>query len=147
MWYESANGGVGRTHLDETRVGTPAVNHTPFNVSHLTRSSSSEEFVQAASCRTTAILGVLCERYGAPHTVGFHPTGSLLREWVRITEGYVRLVGSSLWMELVEQGTHSSALILSIAKDGRPSTYLGILLFDLGGPSFSDEGCENALEW
>ena len=118
MWYESANGGVGRTHLDETRVGTPAVNHTPFNVSHLTRSSSSEEFVQAASCRTTAILGVLCERYGAPHTVGFHPTGSLLRERVRITEGYVRLVGSALWMELVEQRTHPSALILGIAKDG-----------------------------
>ena len=134
------------THLNETWVSTPAVNDTPLDVSHLARSPTSEEFIQAAPRRTATVLWVLCECYGTFHAVGSHPPGSLLGEWTCVTESDVRLVRSGLWMELVKQSAHSGALILGIAKDGGSSTYLAVLFFDLRRPSFGDDGYKNALE-
>ena len=136
-----------RTHLDEARMRPPAVNHAPLNaLPKPARPPLPKQLIQAAPRRAAAILRVLRERHGPPHTIRAHLTRRLLRERACVPERDIRLVRRGGRVQLVEQRGHALALELRVAQDGRAAADRGVLRLDLGRAAPRDEGRDEGLE-
>ena len=134
------------THIDETRMVSPPVNDTPFDVAHLARLAASVELVETAARRAAAVLRVLCERNRAFHTVRLHLPGRLVRERAGVPKRDIALVRRRGRMQFVEQRGHALALDLRVVQDGRAAANVFVLLFDLRCAPFCNQGCQDRLE-
>jgi hypothetical protein len=138
----------GRTYLDEAGVGSPAINNTPFDFRvKFSGFALSEQLVQAASGRTTAILRVLGECYSPFDAVGFHFACSFGSHWPNVSECDIRLVRGGRRVQLVKKAGHTFSLEPSVAKNRRAASDIGILLLNLRGPPLGNVGCKETLEW
>lgn len=126
----------GCTNLDETWVSSPSVDDTPLDVvPHFASFAFPKQFVQAASCRAAAVLGILRKRDGPFHAVLLHLTRGLVRQRFRVTERDVKFVGSCLGVQFIQQGHHACALQLGVPQNRGTASDICILFLDLRGSS------------
>jgi hypothetical protein len=126
-------------YLDKAGMRAPPVDDTPLDVSKIALAASPEQLIQRAACCRTAVLRVLRERNRPLHAVFLHPPRRLTRERIRVPEGNVVLMRCRLRRELVEETNHALALDISPLQDRRPTPDVGVLLFDLRGPTARNE--------